>query len=80
MVFDGSSDHSLYKQAFHVHECSDASVFITIIVPLRLECRNKVTWKNPHPASTRFCRPLKIDFVRESACVSNRNELESKIK
>jgi len=68
--FDGSSGHSSYKQAFHGPEASDSAVFITCIVPLRLICGEKILWQNPRPASTRYCRPLKIEFVKESTDVS----------
>lgn len=39
--FDGSSGHSLYKQAFHGAEASDSSVFMTSIVPVKLVCEEK---------------------------------------
>lgn len=64
--FDGSSGHSSYKQAFHDSNASDSSVFITSIVPLKLVCKNKIIWHNPRPSSTRFCRPLKIEFMKET--------------
>ena len=80
--FDGSSGHSAYKQAFLNPEASDASVFITSIVPLRLECGNIIVWQNPRPASTRFCRPLKISFVKETATISKQEKarVEEEIK
>ncbi|XP_017473241.1 PREDICTED: uncharacterized protein LOC108364163 [Rhagoletis zephyria] len=68
--FDGSSGHSSYKQAFHGTEATDSSVLITSIVPLRLECGEKIIWQNPRPSSTRFCRPLKIEFIKETAITS----------
>lgn len=68
--FDGSSGHSPYKQAFHGPDASDSAVFITCIVPLRLTCGEKILWQNPRPASTRYCRPLKIEFVKESTEIS----------
>lgn len=68
--FDGSSGHSSYKQAFHGLEASDSAVFISCIVPMRLVCGETVMWQNPSPASTRYCRPLKIEFIKESTEVS----------
>lgn len=65
--FDGSSGHSAYKQAFFEADASDSSVFITSIVPLKLVCGEKIIWNNPRPASTRFCRPLKISFTKETS-------------
>lgn len=73
--FDGSSGHSSYKQYFHGSEASDWTVFITSIVPVRLTCdpdskNPKIKWQNPRPSSTRYCRPLKIVFLKESTKVS----------
>ena len=68
--FDGSSGHSSYKQAFHGAEANDAAVFITCFVPLRLVSSSKIIWQNPRPGSTRYCRPLKIEFVKDSTAVS----------
>lgn len=80
--FDGSSGHSSYKQAFHGNEASDSAVFITCIVPLRLVCGEKIIWQNPRPASTRFCRPLKIEFIKESTTVSvaEKNRVDEEIQ
>lgn len=68
--FDGSSGHSSYKQAFHGSEASDSAVFITCIVPVRLVSDSKIIWQNPSPASTAYCRPLKIQFIKESKEIS----------
>lgn len=68
--FDGSSGHSSYKQAFHGPASSDSAVFMTCIVPIRLLCGEKTIWQNPRPASTRYCRPVKIEYIRESSVVS----------
>lgn len=80
--FDGSSGHSSYKQAYYDSECSDSSVFITCIVPLRLVCGDKILWQNPRPASTRYCRPLKIEFVKESTqtSVAEKSRVDNEIK
>ncbi|CAH0558613.1 unnamed protein product [Brassicogethes aeneus] len=85
--FDGSSGHSSYKQAFHGSEASDSSVFITTIVPLRLVCdpnskNSKIIWQNPRPSSTRYCRPLKITFVKESKeiSVAEKNRVDAEIQ
>lgn len=68
--FDGSSGHSSYKQAFHGIEACDAAVFISSLVPIRLVCGTKIIWQNPRPGSTRYCRPLKMQFIKESTAVS----------
>ena len=80
--FDGSSGHSSYKQAFHGQNASDSSIFISTIVPLRLVCGSKSIWENPRPSSTRFCRPLKMEFVKESTelAISEKNRVDELIK
>lgn len=80
--FDGSSGHSAYKQAFHDNNASDSSVFITSIVPLKLFCENKTIWQNPRPSSTRFCRPLKIEFMKEdvNSIKLEKERVETEIK
>lgn len=64
---DGSGGHSLYKQIFSDESSSDGSMLLTTIVPLQLRVLNgsEIMWTNPAPASTRFCKPLRIQFVKE---------------
>lgn len=70
--FDGSSGQSLYKQKFESANDNDASIFFTSLVPIQLVYENPnskesiVIWQNPRPSSTRFCRPIKMEFVHES--------------
>lgn len=76
---DGSAGHSRYKQKFNgedrsVH--SDEFLFAVCLVPLRLQTQNgKILWNNPRPSSTRFCRPIKISFQKETIELS-KNEIE----
>jgi len=79
--FDGSSGHSSYKQAFCNPEASDSAVFITSIVPLRLVNGDQIIWQNPRPASTRYCRPIKIEFIKESTdtSIAEKEKLQSQI-
>lgn len=67
---DGSQQ-TRYKQKFQNDEDSDASVFISSIVPLRLTCGTKIIWQNPTPSSPRFCRPIRMRFVKENKDVTN---------
>lgn len=70
---DGSSGQSEYKQTFTDNSKSDAHVFFTSVVPLQLVCIDQeskekiIVWKNPRPSSPRFCRPLRLQFLREDA-------------
>lgn len=71
---DGSSGHSEYHQNFANETFSDKSLFLTSLVPLVMTERNdesKVLWKNLEPSSTKHCRPLKFEFVKETASVIN---------
>ena len=70
---DGSQQ-SQFKQLFESNEHSDANIFQSSLVPLRLICniddKKKVVWQNPVPSSTRFCRPIRIRFLHETADIT----------
>ena len=79
--FDGSSGQSEYKQRFQDVTLSD---FFTSTVPIKLslcENPNVVIWKNSRPSSTRFCRPIKVQFARETKELTLREKenIESQI-
>ena len=48
-------------------------MFVTSLLPLQLvfadaiDNHNVVLWKNPRPSSPRFCRPIKLQFLYETA-------------
>ncbi|XP_043864027.1 uncharacterized protein LOC122757015 [Drosophila mojavensis] len=70
--FDGSTGQSSYKQYFQSDEFNtmDHSLFVSTIIPLRLtDEHNRIIWLNRTPQSIRFCRPLKIEFVKETTAV-----------
>ncbi|XP_050742176.1 uncharacterized protein LOC127010860 [Drosophila biarmipes] len=70
--FDGSTGHSTYKQRFQLNESVglDDSLFVTTVIPLKLiDQHHRVIWINRTPQSVRFCRPLKIEFVKESTAL-----------
>jgi len=69
--FDGSSGHSAYKQSYKSvtdnTNPKDQNLFVTTLIPLRLlTSENTILWNNQAPQSTRFCRPLAIEYVHES--------------
>lgn len=67
--FDGASGHSKYKQRFQNRDSDDGSVCITTTVPIVLDCGSESGfsyWKNDRPSSTTLCRPIRLEFVRES--------------
>lgn len=68
--FDSSSGQSQYKQAF-LDPCTsrnaDSCLFATTVIPLRLLTSTGILiWNNRSPQSTRFCRPLKLEFTKET--------------
>lgn len=69
---DGSSGQSEYKQKFNSEDSSDAHMFLTSFIPLQIigfdldSKKDLVIWKNPKPSSTRFCRPIRIQFLKEN--------------
>lgn len=73
---DGSSGHSLYKQKFEEDQDSDAHIFLTSFVPLELisgdlNSPNKVViWKNARPGSSRYCRPIRLQFIHETSDIT----------
>lgn len=66
--FDGSSGHSMYKQGYSTSGShSDASLFATTLIPLRLQTESVILWNNRTPQSIRFCRPIKLEYVKETS-------------
>lgn len=70
---DGISSHNHYKQRFNnTEEGFDNSIFLTSIVSVLLKTiseennEQNIFWKNPHPSSTKYCRPVHIQFKKES--------------
>ncbi|XP_063221512.1 uncharacterized protein LOC134535904 [Bacillus rossius redtenbacheri] len=70
---DGSQQ-TQFKQKFENIADSDANIFQSSCVPIKLIANNhtekKIIWQNPTPSSTRFCRPIRIRFVHETADVT----------
>ena len=72
--FDGSSSQSEYKQRFTEDTAaSDADILLTSLVPLQLVMKRKtsetILWQNPRSSSTRFCRPVRYQMLKESHTV-----------
>jgi len=68
---DGSSGQSEYKQIITedgTQIVTDANMFMTSLVPLRLKFLNSenLLWKNPRPSSPHFCRPIKFQYQKET--------------
>lgn len=65
--FDGSSGFTQYKQKFLDESLTDTSMFATTLIPLRIvSSKGIIIWNNPTPQSVRFCRPIKLQYVKET--------------
>ena len=66
---DGSTGEQ-YKQKFVRENSSDGNIFFTSIVLLRLYFNigndRTLGWHNAKPTSTRLCRPLRLQFQKET--------------
>jgi len=82
--FDGTSGQSEYKQRFQNISTSDSSIFFTSFVPIKLVNNedNSVVWQNSRPSSTRFCRPIKVHFSKETTALTlqEKQNLDLQIK
>ncbi|CAH0400138.1 unnamed protein product [Chilo suppressalis] len=69
---DGSQQIQ-YKMKFANETDSDANIFQSSVVPLQLVygTERKIIWQNPTPSSPRYCRPIRIRFVKENTDVTN---------
>lgn len=66
---DGSSGYNEFQQKPSTDSSSsDANLFLITVVPIRLvDSKNgTIIWNNPRPSSTRFCRPLRFLYEKES--------------
>jgi len=83
--FDGSTGQANYNQAYSNGQPNndDSSLFASSVTPLRLiDSAGNVLWNNRTPQSIRFCRPLKLEFLKESKAVVIQENLhiQEKIK
>lgn len=73
--FDGTSGFTKYKQLI-AGTSEDDSIFVTSLVPLRLvdNITNQIVWQNPASSSTRYCRPIRLQYVKETVNISQNEE------
>lgn len=77
--FDGSSSHTQYMQKFASETSDDKYMFLSSLVRLRLIAEHEngqtiVLWQNPRPSSPRFCRPMKLQYKKESVELSKQEK------
>lgn len=82
---DGSSGQSNYKPNFIDTETCDDNIFLILLVPLQLNSSKNadlIVWKNPRPSSPRFCRPIKIQFLKvtSQATINEVNLIKEEVK
>lgn len=75
----------MYKQRFLEDEShfKDDSIFVTSLIPLTLtDDFETPLWINKSPQSVRFCRPLRIEFAKETKelILAKKSNLESQIQ
>ena len=69
---DGSTGHNQYKQKLTAG-VSDSDMFLTSLVPIQLHFAKEkatVVWQNSRPSSVRYCRPIKIQYKKETTSLS----------
>lgn len=69
---DGSQQ-AQFKQRFENDGDSDAHMFQSSFVPLRITYGSNcnILWQNPSPSSPNFCRPIRMRFVKETVDITN---------
>ena len=65
--FDGTNTNRYRQRSSEKSSVLDY-IFCSSVVPLQSidKATNRIYWKNPRPSSTRFCRPIKILFEKET--------------
>lgn len=71
---DGSTQNSVQQKFSDGSYNDDSNIFQSSLLPLRLQShvgdQIKVIWQNPTPSSPRFCRPIRIRFLHETADIT----------
>lgn len=66
---DGSTGYSQYHQTLPEGCQDDSDVFSSTLTPIRMfmhDDQKRIMWYNPMPQSIRYCRPLILEFIKES--------------
>lgn len=69
--FDGTSGYSIHKQVTKGGS-EDNTLFVTSMVPICLmnELTNEIIWQNLTCSSVRHCRPIRLQYLKETTEVS----------
>lgn len=66
---DGSGSQKNYKQSFESADSDDSNLFVSSLVPIQIysvQNRDIIYWQNPRTNSVRYCRPIRLRFVKET--------------
>lgn len=75
--FDGSSGQSRFNQQIPNASFSDANLFAVTLTPLLLDTYEGLSiWKNQCSSSVRFCRPISLEFVKETKDLNVKTKLD----
>ena len=69
--FDGASSQSIHCQPYVEENLEDAikneeTLLQTALVPLKISFDDRTLWQNETPNSASFCRPIKLQFKKET--------------
>lgn len=66
---DGSTGYSQFNHSLPEGSIDDSDVFAATLTPIQLYVHSDgkhILWHNPTPQSIRFCRPIMLQFIKES--------------
>lgn len=72
--FDGSSGQSQFNQELCNSVFDDSNIFAVTFTPLTLTASEHVVWQNSCPSSVRFCRPISLEFIKETKEVNTKTK------
>lgn len=81
---DGSTGYSQYHQKLPEGCQNDSDVFSSTLTPIQLFMHNDrkmIMWFNAMPQSIRFCRPIILEFIKESkeVILATKNDIEKEM-
>ena len=83
---DGASSQSIYHQKYDDTDLEEAkqneeSLFQTAVLPLKLVLYGKDFWVNDTPSSSHYCRPLHLQYKKETkeVLIQEKNRLQDEI-
>ena len=75
---DGTHSGSSYKQGYSAEDGDDSSVVSAFFCPLKLSIGEDLLFENSSPGDSKKCRPLHIEYTKESKQTTN--SIHSRLK